>query len=119
MPRSKGFWVQTMAEIKFSPEAIKDLQQIKAYISDELLSEQAANNTINKIMKNIRMLESFPNSAPVLSGIVGFETDYRYLVCSNYTAFYRVQSETVYIARVLYGRRDFMRILFGTTQEES
>ena len=59
MPKSKGSWVQTMAEIKFSPEAIKDLQQIKSYITDELLSEQAANNTINKIMKNIRMLESF------------------------------------------------------------
>ena len=107
-----------MAEIKFSPEAIKDLQQIKAYITNELLSEQAANNTINKIMKNIRMLESFPNSAPALSEIVSFETDYRYLVCGNYTAFYRVQSGTVNIVRVLYGRRDFMRILFGTAHDE-
>ena len=104
MPRLKGFWVQIMAEIKFSPEAIKDLQQIKAYITDELLSEQAANNTINKIMNNIRMLGNFPNSAPALSGIVGFETDYRYLVCGNYNAFYRVQSETIYIVRVLYGK---------------
>ena len=67
----------------------------------------------------ISEVPSFPNSAPALSGIVGFETDYRYLVCGNYTAFYRVQSETVYIVRVLYGRRDFMRVLFGTTQEES
>lgn len=110
--------MQIMAEIKFSPEAIKDLQQIKAYITNELLSEQAANNTINKIMKNIRMLESFPNSAPALSEIVSFETDYRYLVCGNYTAFYRVQSGTVNIVRVLYGRRDFMRILFGAAQDE-
>ena len=48
-----------MAEIKFSPEAVKDLQQTKAYITDELLSEQAANNTVSKILKNIRMLRNF------------------------------------------------------------
>lgn len=105
-----------MSEIKFSPEAVKDLQQIKAYISNELLSEQAANNTVNKILKNIRMLSEFPNSGTPLSGAVGIETDYRYLVCGNYTAFYRVENETVYIVRILYGRRDFMRILFGTQE---
>lgn len=108
-----------MAEIKFSPEAIKDLQQIKAYITDELLSVQSADNTINRIMKNIRMLGNFPHSAPSLSEIVGFKTDYRYLVCGNYVAFYRVENEVVYIVRVLYGRRDFMRILFGTTHKET
>lgn len=105
-----------MSEIKFSPEAVKDLQQTKAYITDELLSKQAANNTVNKILKNIRMLAEFPNSGAPLSGAVGIETDYRYLVCGNYTAFYRVENETVYIVRILYGRRDFMRILFGTQE---
>ena len=103
-----------MAEIIFSPEAVKDLQETKAYITDELLSEQAANSTGSKILKNIRMLAEFPNSGAPLSGAVGIEMDYRYLVCGNYTAFYRVENETVYIIRILYGRRDFMRILFGT-----
>ncbi len=103
-----------MAEIIFSPEAVKDLQETKAHITDELLSEQAANSTVSKILKNIRMLAEFPNSGAPLSGAVGIETDYRYLVCGNYTAFYRVENETVYIIRILYGRRDFMRILFGT-----
>lgn len=60
------------------------------------------------------MLAEFPNSGAPLAGAVGIETDYRYLVCGNYTAFYRVENETVYIVRILYGRRDFMRILFGT-----
>lgn len=52
-----------------------------------------------------------------LSAIVDFETDYRFLVCGNYTAFYRFENRTVYIVRVLYGRRDFMRILFGEPNE--
>ena len=108
-----------MAEIKFSPEALNDLKQTKAYITDELCSEAAAINTIAKITKNIRMLSDFPKAGAPLSSMVNMDTDYRFLVCGNYTAFYRFEENTVYIVRVLYGRRDFMRIydFFFTTRK--
>lgn len=102
-----------MAEIKFSPEAIFDLQQTQAYITNELCNEQAAVNTIAKITKRIRVLADFPASGASLSSIVGFENEYRFLICGNYTAFYRIENQTVNIIRVLYGRRNFMQILFG------
>ena len=105
-----------MAEIKFSPEAINDLKQIKTYIAEELCNKQAAKTTISKIMKQIRILEKFPEAGAPLESIVGFSTNYRFLVCGKYIAFYRVEGRTVFILRLLYGRRDFMRILFGTTQ---
>ena len=106
-----------MADILFSPEAISDLQQTKAYITNELCNEQAAVSTIARIMGGIRELATFPEMGAPLSSIVDFETDYRFLACGNYTAFYRFENQTVYIARVLYGRRDFMRILFGEPNE--
>lgn len=59
------------------------------------------------------MLADFPEGGTPLSGIVNFETDYRLLVCSNYTAFYRIDNHMISIVRVLYGRRNFMQILFG------
>lgn len=102
-----------MAEIGFSPEAITDLQQTKAYITEELCNEHEAIGTVAKITKRIRMPASFPESSAPLSSIVDFETDYRFLVCGNYTAFYRIENQTVNIIRVLYGRRNFMQILFG------
>lgn len=102
-----------MTEIKFSPEAVSDLQQTKAYIAEELCNEQAAMGTVANITKRIRMLADFPESGAPLSSIVDFETDYRFLVCGNYTAFYRIENQTVSIVRVLYGRRNFMQILFG------
>ena len=102
-----------MAEIKFSQEAILDLPQHQAYITNELCNEQAAVNTIDKITKRIRVLADFPASDASLSSIVGFETEYRFLICGNYTAFYRIENQTVNIIRVLYGRRNFMQILFG------
>ena len=101
-----------MAEIKFSLEAIDDLQQIKVYITDELCNEQAANSTIARIMKNINRLKAFSNSGAPLNSIIEFDTNYRFLVCGNYTTFYRIENDTVLIVRVLYSRRDFMRILF-------
>ena len=107
-----------MAEIKFSPDALADLKQTRTYITEELCSEQAANNTISKIMKHIRMLADFPETGAPLSSIVNIATDHRFLVCGNYTAFYRYELNTVFIVRVLYGRRDFMRILFGEVPEE-
>lgn len=106
-----------MSEIKFSPEAKTDLQQIKVYIAFELCNEKAAVNTVSNIMKHIGQLSAFPLSGAPLSSVVDFKTDYRFLVCENYTAFYRVQNDTVYIVRVLYGRRDYMRILFGEPPE--
>ena len=110
--------VLQMAEIQFSPEAISDLQEIKVYITEELCNEQAAVNTIANITKQIRILADFPESGALLTSIIGFETDYRFLVCGNYTAFYRTENGLVYIVRVLYGRRNFIQILFGTPQDE-
>ena len=107
-----------MAEIKLSPDALSDLKQTKNYITEELGSEQAAVNTLEKITKHIRVLSDFPETGTPLSSIVDFDTDYRYLVCGNYTAFYSYEQNTVYILRVLYNRRDFMRILFDIEAKE-
>lgn len=108
-----------MFKVEFSPEAINDLQQIKNYITNELCNEQAAVSTLNKIINHIHILENFPESGAMLSSIVNIDINYRFLVCGNYTAFYRVDSETVYIVRVIYGRRDFIRILFGKPYNEN
>ena len=94
------------------------MKEIKAYITDELCSEQSAINTVEKIMKRIRQLGSFPESGAPLSSIINLEVPYRFLVCGNYTAFYKVDGDEVYIIRVLYGRRNFMQTLFGRACDE-
>ena len=106
-----------MYKIVFSPQALKDLKETKAYITKELYNEQAAVKTVSKILKDIRMLSEFPESAPLLSSIVDFDTNYRFLVCGNYVTFYRIEENEVKIVRILYGRRNFMQILFGESQE--
>jgi plasmid stabilization system protein ParE len=106
-----------MIKIQLSPKAIDDLQQTKEYIVEEFCSEQAAINTVAKITKRIGMLADFPEIGAPLSSVIGIETDYRFLVCGNYTVFYRLENDIVRIVRILYGRRDFVQILLGESQD--
>jgi len=102
-----------MRNLSISPLAQKDLQEIKTYITDELQNPTAAMNVLTRITKRIRSLIDYPEMGAPLSSIVEAETNYRYLICGNYTTFYQYENETVYVVRVLYGRRDFMKVLFG------
>lgn len=102
-----------MADISFTPEAIEDLQGIKSYITNDLCNEQAALNFISDIMKGIRRLSDFPEMGTTLSSVIDLQVPYRYIICGNYTVFYKIEHDKVYIIRVLYGRRNFMQILFG------
>jgi len=92
--------------------AKNDLVEIKSYITDELQNPSAAVNVLTRITKKLRLLIDFPHMGAVLSSIINIETGYRFLVCGKYTAFYRYNDKTIYIARILYGCRDFMKILF-------
>ena len=61
---------------------------------------------------------TLPELGPRLSSIIDLDTDYRFLVCSNYLAFYRIAGSHVYIVRILYGRRDYITMLFGQKPPE-
>ncbi len=106
-----------MFKLKISPEAKNDLAEIKDYISRELCNPQAAVNLTAKITKKIRGLSEHPGIGASLSSIMDIQTDYRFLVCANYLIFYRCEEETVFVSRILYGRRDYLRILFGDLPE--
>ena len=87
-------------------------------LTKELCSERSALNTIEKIIKRIRQLEDFPEIGAPLSSVINLEVPCRFLVCGNYTAFYKVEGNEVHIIRVLYGRRNVMQILFGKSYDE-
>lgn len=106
-----------MHKLKISPKAKDDLAKIKSCISKELCSPQAAVNLISKITKKIRELLGYPEIDAPLSSVVDIQTNYRFLVCANYLIFYRCEDGIVYVSRILYGRRDYMRILFGDLLE--
>lgn len=100
-------------EIEYSPESIDDLQEIEEYISIELDNIQSAERIVDNIVDKIDRLSDLPEIDAPVSKRVNFETDYRYLVCGDYNIFYRIETDTVKIVRVLNSKRNFMLILFG------
>ncbi len=108
-----------MNNVYLSEEAKTDLTEIKAYIERELLNPSAALNTVSRITKSLRILQDHAQAGAPLSSIADIESDYRFIVSGNYISFYRVYSSEIYIDRILYARRDYMRILVGnsTTDE--
>ena len=106
-----------MARIEYSPASIADLEQIGDYIANTLKNPSAALNTVNKVQDSIERLCDFPLSGAPLSSIVEMDTDYRFLVCGNYLAFHHAREDSVYIDRILYGKRDYISILFRDSSE--
>lgn len=96
------------------------MDDIWDYIVSELQNTIAAEQVVNAIMDTVDGLETFSGIGTPLSSVFHIDTDCRILVSGNYLIFYRTQGADVYIDRVIYGRRDYLRILFddsGTTTE--
>ena len=99
-------------KIHYSPESRRDLDDIWDYIVSELQNRSAAERVINRIIDAVDPLKNFAEMGTPLSSIADIGNDYRFLVSGNYMVFYRVQGNDVYIDRVLYGRSDYMSVLF-------
>ena len=103
-------------KIRVTPAALNDLKEIKTYIEYELSNSIASNNVIKRIIEDYSRLEFFPHMGAPLSTKVPFDTDYRFLISGNYLVFYKADDEYVSIYRILYGRRDYLKIIFDDKQ---
>lgn len=106
------------SNIRYSKEALRDLDYIWDHIAHELQNPSAAKHTVDKIIDAVSRLEDFPEMGSPLSAVTVESGDYRFLVSGNYMIFYRPHGSDVYVDRVLYGRRDYLRILFGDISSE-
>lgn len=104
-----------MNKLHISDDARQDLVEIKQYIAEDLDSPNAAAQTVKGILKGISRLKEQSGTGAPLSSIVPVESEYRFLVYGNYLTFYRVVAQDVYIDRILYGRRNYLAVLFGDT----
>lgn len=66
-------------KVHYSPEAMKDLDDIWLYIVLDLGNPDAAINVVNKIMDTANRLEDFALTGTLLSFVVDVESDYRFL----------------------------------------
>ena len=99
-------------KLKYTPEAIADLQNTKAHISDVLHNPKAAKRISKQILDMCGSLKEPPNLGISLKAKMDVDTDLKYLICENHLAFCRIEDDWVMVVRILDGRTDYMRMLF-------
>lgn len=100
-------------DIQITEPAEKDLYEIGAYISKELLEPETAKKVISKIAKGINSLGDMPlRNALVADERLAYK-GIRKIIVDNYIIFYIVteESKTVTIIRILYGKRNWINLL--------
>ncbi len=98
-------------KIHYSPKSLSDLDEIFDYIAFELKDIIAADNTVNNIIDSINILKQFAESGSILCLPTGEVTIYRYVISGNYLSFYHLSENEIYIDRIIYGKRDYIKIL--------
>ena len=104
--------------IHYSAESRRDLDDIWDYIVSELQNRVAAERVVDRILDTVERLKDFAEMGALLSSVADVGGDYRFLVSGNYMVFYRVNGRDDFIDRVLYGRRDYLRVLFRMKQDD-
>jgi toxin ParE1/3/4 len=109
--------MQSKNKIKYSPAAVDDMDEVFSYISQDNLA--AATLMLEKLDREIRKLESFPNMGSVLAEdeYSILQPGYRFVVINPYIVFYRIVNDSIIIHRILHGRRDYVRELFDPTEQ--
>ena len=99
--------------IELAPDAVDDLTEINGYISLVLKNPEAADRIVNCILDEIERLSDSPELGVSFESKFGIHTDLRYLVVEKYIVIYRNTDEKVRVIHVFYGKRNYLKILFG------
>lgn len=92
-------------QIKLTKSAMRNLENIYYYISENLQEPKIANRLINKILNSISILKYFPEAYPKLENL----NQVRKLVFKNYNIIYSVnkKSKQIYILHIYYKSRNY------------
>lgn len=108
-----------MKKLKYSPNALEKLHEIKRDITLKFGTE-VASTVIKNMTNSFRDLQEFAYKGPAVESVIGIPCEYRLLYVEHNYAFYRVETDTIWITDIYNEKEDFMWKLFGirtTTQE--
>ena len=99
-------------KLRYTPEAMLDLQEIRDYIQDVLLNPEASRNVLKNIADSCAKLKDQPYMGVELRKKLGRELDGWCIIAGKYIVIYDVD-EAVSILRVLDTRTDYVKILLA------
>lgn len=102
-----------MYTYKLMPSAIRDLQEVGDYISNELYAPESAVALLNEIESAIAAACEFPLSLPAINDVLLRVKSYRKIIVKNYIVFVIPDQaqEVLNVMRVMYYARDYLKEL--------
>ena len=97
-------------KLRYTPQAILDLEEIHDYISFNLQNPDAAKNLIRTIAGKTAALKDTPYLGVELRRKTGRDIEGRALIVGHYMVIYDV-TEEISILRVLDTRVDYLRVI--------
>jgi addiction module RelE/StbE family toxin len=99
--------------IDISKPAENDLRDIILYISSQLSAPMTATKMMDTIEEALLSLAEMPEKYPLVRDERLSSMGYRKLLIKNYIAFYTIDEllKVVNVERILYARRDWLRLL--------
>ena len=97
--------------IEYSQAAIRDLDRVWNEVYEASKEADIATRYVDGLIDCVAEKRAFPKSGAPLYYENGF-TGYYYVVFKAYMAFYRIVEERILVDRVVFGRSDYMRIIF-------
>lgn len=104
--------------IHITGTAERDLAGAADYIEFTLKNPSAADHFLDLAEERISMLAFAPEAYAVVDDPVLSAWGIRFIVVNNYLVFFTIKDQTVYILRVLYGKRDWISILKQSFTDE-
>ena len=99
-------------KIEIISTAMDDLRDIYNYISNVLNNPIAAERIIKNVRQAFLSISNMPFIGQSLNNKINTDTSFRFFTCGNYLIFYLVEENHVAIHRIIYGKRDYAKILF-------
>lgn len=102
-----------MYRLEFLPIAMQDMTEIMGYISQDLSNPTAAERLANEMIEAAERLTDFPYINSVHLTVRPLKHEYRKQIVKSYIMLYWIdeQKKLVTISRVIYGRRDYEKLL--------
>ena len=103
-------------KLRYTPEAWRDLQDMRDYISGTLSNPQAAERIVKSIHAACQMLKEQPNMGRSVGIEPVHQVEMRFIVCEKHLAFYMMEGEIISVVRILNARQDYLRIILAAAE---
>lgn len=105
-----------MYEIEYSPEAIRDLDDVFEDVLTASKDIEITHKYIDGLQDKVDSLVKRPKTGTPLYYDDLF-TGYYSVRFKEYLAFYRLDEAKILVDRILFRKRDYMRVLFGIDKD--